>query len=214
MELYRRISDIHLDVLSEIGNIGAGNAATSMSLLTGQKVLLGVPDVKLIPFDEVMELIGGPDELVAAIYLRFLGDTSGTVLFILPVTEAEHLVKQMLTDTAETFRLQGPGEEDHIGYSALKEAGNIMAGSYLSALSDFLNINMQPTIPDLSIDMAGAVLSEGLLELSYMTDFALIIDAKMIFEENGCTFNGHFLFFPDANTLPKVFSALGIDDDA
>jgi len=205
MEMYS-LTSVQLDALREIGNIGAGNAATSMSVLTNQKIDMEVPVVSLIPFDQVMELIGGPDELVAAVYLRILGEAPGTVFFIMALSEAENLARQMSKEA--DFKILDSAEDD-LAFSALMEAGNILTGSYLSALSDFLQINMQPSIPSLGIDLAGAILSVGLIELSQVTDYAIVIDTKMNNEQEA--FRGHFFLLPDADTLPKIFNALGID---
>lgn len=209
MEIHN-LTSVQLDVLREIGNIGAGNAATSMSLLTSQKIDMEVPVVKIIPFEQVMELIGGPDELVVAIYLRILGNAPGTVYFIMSISEATQLVRQIIHDNS--FHMENLNEISDFALSALNEAGNILTGSYLSALSDFLNINMQPSIPSLSIDMAGAILSVGLIELSNHTDYAIVIDTKMNNDETNNNFQGHFFLLPDAETLPKIFSALGIEE--
>ncbi|WLV25783.1 chemotaxis protein CheC [Aciduricibacillus chroicocephali] len=204
-----KLTSVQLDVLREIGNIGAGNAATSMSLLTNQKVDMDVPVVQLIPFGQVMELIGGADELVVAIYLRILGEAPGTVYFIMSLAEAEQLVRQIIHDNSFTLGMEE--EIDDFAISALMEAGNILTGSYLSALSDFININMQPSIPNLAIDMAGAILSVGLIELSNVTDYAIVIDTRMNNDEDRNRFKGHFFLLPDTETVPKIFNALGID---
>lgn len=204
-----KLTNIQLDVLREIGNIGAGNAATSMSLLTNRKVDMQVPVVKLIPFEQVMELIGGADEVVVAIYLRIMGEASGTVYFIMSLSEAEELVKQIIHD--DSFSLESPEDISDFAVSALLEAGNILTGSYLSALSDFIQINMQPSIPSLAIDMAGAVLAVGLVELSNVTDYAIVIDTMMNNDERENNFQGHFFLLPDTETLPKIFTALGIE---
>src|SRR5690625_3741231 len=99
---YNNLSTLELDVLKEIGNIGAGNAATSMSQLINKKVDMQVPSVKIVAFDEVMDIIGGSEELIVAIMFHIEGDTPGTVYFILSRNEAEQLVKKMMPDQAVT----------------------------------------------------------------------------------------------------------------
>ncbi|MFD1037964.1 chemotaxis protein CheC [Virgibacillus byunsanensis] len=209
MKFYH-LSIKHIDVLREIGNIGAGNAATSMSKLLNKKIDMQIPSVNIVAFDEVMDLVGGPDNPIVAIYIRIKGQAPGSVFFILSIEEAEHLVREITTDT--NVKLLSEEQPSEIAISALHEAGNILAGSYLSALSDFTEINMQPSVPHLSVDMAGAVLTVGLLELSHVSDYAIIIDTKINDNEETNGIHGHFFLLPDPESIPKIFTALGIDD--
>ena len=200
------------DVLCEIGNIGAGNAATSMAKLINKKIDMQIPSVDVVSYDEMMELIGGPEAFIVAIFFRIHGDAPGTVYFILTMEEAENLVNQIANNV--TFNWRTDGILDELAISVLQEAGNILTGSYLSALSDFTSINMQPSIPHLSADMAGAVLTVGLLELSHVTDYAIIIDTKINDNDSKDGIHGHFLLIPDPASFKKIFHALGIDVNA
>lgn len=213
MEFINQLSNLHLDVLKEIGNIGAGNAATAMASLINNKVDMQVPCVRIVEFDEVIELVGGPEKLIAANYIRIQGEAPGTVYFILSKEEAEYFVQEITGD--EWLTLIGNNKEPNdMAISAFCEIGNIMAGSYLSALSDFTNINMQPSVPSLSVDMAGAVLTAGLLEISQVTDYAVIIDTTIKEQDAADGIHGHFLLLPDPESFSKIFHSLGIDDDA
>ncbi len=91
----KKLSNLHKDVLREIGNIGAGNATASMSQLINKKIKMEVPSVKIVTINEMMELSGGPEELIVAIFFRFEGEVTGTVYFILTIEEAEYLVSKM-----------------------------------------------------------------------------------------------------------------------
>lgn len=210
--MINRFSNNQIDVLQEIGNIGAGNAATSMSKLINKKIDMNVPSVKIMAFDEVMELIGGPENLIAAIFIRIQGEAPGTVYLIFSIEEAENLVRKIANDT--DFRLLGNEQPSELAISALQEAGNILAGSYLSALSDFTNINMQPSVPHFSVDMAGAVLTVGLLETSQVSDHAIIIETKINEMGKEADVHGHLFLLPDPDSFPKIFAALGIDEHA
>lgn len=202
------LSDLQLDVLREIGNIGAGNAATSMSELINEKVNMDIPSVNIVTFDDMMEIIGGPEKLIVAMYFRVEGEVPCTVYFILTVEKAESLVSQITNDTK--LNLLGVEQPNEIAISALKEIGNIMTGAYLSALSDFMNVNMQPSIPHLGVDMAGAILTAGLLEVSQVSDYAIIIDTEINDSDGDNGLHGHFFLLPDLASLPKIFTALGI----
>lgn len=210
MYFYKQLTDIQLDALREIGNIGAGNAATTMSKLVNKKIDMQVPSVKIIAFDEVMEMIGGPEKLIVAIYIRVQGEAPGTVFFILTKEDAENLVRDITQD--QEFALLSEEPPSEFAISTINEIGNILAGSYLTALSDFTNINMQPSVPSLGIDMAGAILTVGLLELSPSTDYAIIIDTKINEQSHQNRINANFLLLPDPPSLKKIFSSLGIDE--
>ncbi len=205
------LTDEQRDVLCEIGNIGAGNAATSMAKLINKKIDMQVPSIDVVGYDDMMELIGGPEALIVAIFFRIQGDAPGTVFFILTMEEAENLVQQITNNV--TFNLFSDGSLDEVAISVLQETGNILTGSYLSALSDFMHINMQPSVPYFSADMAGAVLTAGLMELSQVTDFAIIIDTKINHNDSKNGVHGHFLLLPDPSSFQKIFHALGVNEN-
>lgn len=199
------------DVLREIGNIGAGNAATSMAQLINKKIDMQVPSVDIVSYDEMMEMVGGPETYVAAVFFRIQGDAPGTVYFILTMEEAVNLVRQITNNV--TFNWRSDGTLDEQATSVLQETGNILTGSYLSALSDFTQINMQQSVPYFSADMAGAVLTAGLLELSHVTDYAIIIDTKINHHDSNNGIHGHFFLLPDPESFQKIFHALGISEN-
>ncbi|WP_186577451.1 chemotaxis protein CheC [Aquibacillus kalidii] len=202
------LSNYQLDILKEIGNIGSGNAATALSKLLNQKVDMKVPSVRVVGFDDMMDMVGGPDELIVSVFLRIQGEAPGSMFFVLSPSEAETFVKQVTGNS--TFSLTEPPIEE-LGLSALQEVGNILAGSYLSALSDFTSINMQPSVPSLHMDMAGAVLIQGLIELSQESDYAIIIDTNIQELDNANkAINGHFFLLPDPESFVKIFEALGV----
>lgn len=205
------LSSFERDVLREIGNIGTGNATTSMAKLTNKRIQMNVPNVRIVSFDEMMEMIGGPEKLIVAMFFRIYGEISGSVYFMLSIEEAESLITSVTNGI--TIDLQQADEEQlKLGLSALKESANIITSSYLTALSDFMNVNMQPSIPYLSIDMAGALLSVGLLEVSQHSDHVIVINTELNdYKTEQKNFHGHFFFIPDLPSLPNIFHALGIE---
>lgn len=205
---FSKLTSGQIDALREIGNIGAGNAATAMSKLINKKIGMQVPSVNIVSYDEMMEMIGGPEELIVAICFRILGNAPGTVYFILSIKEAEYLVSQ-ITNNEELNSFNNDPIDD-LAVSVLQEVGNILTGSYLSALSDLTNINMMPSIPHLIVDMAGAVLTVGLLELSRITDYAIIIDTKIDYHDSQNGIHGNFLLMPDPESFQKIFNSIGI----
>ncbi|MCG3090079.1 chemotaxis protein CheC [Sporosarcina cyprini] len=203
------ITDMHLDVLKEIGNIGAAHAATSLSQLLGRKIDMHVPNVRLVSFDDMFEMAGGSEKIVAGIYLRIEGDLSGSMFFVLPIESANHFIQRLIGDESFHFN-QNPIPE--MGVSAMQELGNILSGSYLSALSDFTGLNIYPTVPSLSVDMVGAIVSFGLIEVSQYSDEVIVINTKLQEEdEDGSTsVDGHFFLMPDPPSYLTIFRSLGV----
>lgn len=211
MSFVDKLNQVHLDILKEIGNIGAGNAATSLSRLLNRKINLEIPTVQVATYDEMVELAGGSDQVVAAVFVRIEGDTPGNMFFVLPPEHVSYFVQIMTGDSSITFE-EPPYFE--MGISAFLEMGNILSGSYLSALSDFTGLNMQPSVPSASIDMAGAILTMGLIELSQVSDYVIVIDT-ILEEENSHRgeIKGHFFLLPDPDSFEKIFKALGVNID-
>lgn len=212
MDFISKISSIHLDILKEIGNIGAGNAATALSKLLNKKIDMKVPDVRIVSFDEMMNMAGGTENVVAGVFLRIEGDAPGSMFFVLPIGQAEKFIQDMIGD--ESFNLQSPPYSE-LGLSALQELGNILSGSYLSSLSDFTNLSLYPSVPALSIDMVGAIISYGLIELSHVSDYAIVIDTALNEDENMTTesVKGHFFLLPDPSSFDIIFKALGVSSN-
>ncbi|MCF2646552.1 chemotaxis protein CheC [Niallia sp. Sow4_A1] len=204
------IDSMKLDVLREIGNIGAGHAATSLSKLLNKKIDMKVPDVQIVTFDEMMEMAGGADNIVAGVFLRIEGDVPGSMFFILPIEQATKFVQDMIGDTSVNFALP----YDELSISALQELGNILSGSYLSSLSDFTQLSLYPSVPALAIDMVGAIVTYGLVEHSQVSDYAIVINTELNGEDIKLsdTVNGHFFLLPDPDSFSTLFQSLGVKD--
>lgn len=205
------INSLKLDVLREIGNIGAGHAATSLSKLLNKKIDMKVPDVQIVTFDEMMEMAGGADNIVAGVFLRIEGDVPGSMFFILPLEQAAKLVQDMIGDPSITL---AKPPYDELSMSALQELGNILSGSYLSSLSDFTKLSLYPSVPALAIDMVGAIVTYGLVEHSQVSDYAIVINTELNGEEITLadTVNGHFFCCLDPDSFAPLFQSLGVKD--
>jgi len=207
-----KINSLHLDVLKEIGNIGAAHAATALSGILDQKIDMSVPNVQIVSFDEMMEMAGGPDNVVATIFLRIEGDITGSMFFTLSLSAATYFIHKIIGEDQFTFDSPPPYSE--LSMSCLQEIGNILSGSYLSALSDFTHLKVFPSVPSLTIDMVGATISFGLIELSQVSDYAIVIDT--VLEKDGDalkTINGHFFLIPDPDSFDVIFNSLGVGTD-
>jgi chemotaxis protein CheC len=209
MTFINHFTSVHLDFLKEIGNIGAGNAATALSKLLNKKVEMNIPSVQIVSFDEMVEMAGGAENVVASVFLRIEGEAPGSMFFVLPLGQATHFIKQMIGDVNFSFE-EPPYNE--MALSALQELGNILSGSYLTALSDFTNLSLYPSVPALGIDMVGAIISFGLIEHSQVSDYAIVIDASLNDDDfvNSEAVRGHFFLLPDPNSFKILFEALGV----
>jgi chemotaxis protein CheC len=196
-------ADFHMDVLKEMGNIGAGHAATALSRLLDKPVDMLVPTVRMVPFEEISNSVGGSEQVVIAIFLRVEGETPGNIFFILSQESAKKILRNLVG-----IDVENEDSYSEMELSALNEIGNILAGSYLTSLADFTNLYMVPTVPSLAIDMAGAILSYGLLQYGEMGDHALFIDTKFL--DGTDEIEGHFFLIPDPESFQKIFSALGV----
>lgn len=203
MDLYNQLGEFNMDVLKEVGNIGAGHAATALSRLLDKPVDMAVPRVSLVPFEEIAERVGGSEQVVVAVFLRVEGDAPGNMFFIIREESANGLLSSLLS-----LEVVSAAEYGEMEISALSEIGNILAGSYLSSLADFTSLNMAPTVPSLAIDMAGAILSYGLLQFGQMGDDALLIETTFL--EGNEKVEGHFFLIPDPESFEKIFRALGV----
>lgn len=203
MKPYYRFIDIHFDVLREVGNIGAGNAATALSQLLNQPIDMKVPNVKLLLFDDIMDALGGAEEVMLAVFLRVEGEAPSNMFFIIRQESAKRLLRSL-----DGIHVQEDESYSEMELSALSEIGNILAGSYLSALADFTSLHMYPTVPSIAIDMVGAVLSFGLLQYGAMGDHAILIDTSLF--QGKQEVEGHFFLIPDPDSFKRIFDALGV----
>ncbi len=198
------LTSMKLDVLREIGNIGAGNATTALSVMLNSNLRMESPIVKILDFDGIPEMIGGADTIVAAVLTRFSGEVSGMMLFILELEEAKNLAGTMLgktySDDFERF--------DHMDKSVLKEIGNILMSSYINSIGTLTNMQFRTEPPAICVDMAGAVLSLPISQLGQVGDKALVIDSKFL--DNERPINGFLMLVTDEISYQRIFESLGI----
>ncbi|ELK44766.1 chemotaxis protein CheC [Halobacillus sp. ACCC02827] len=198
----------HIDVWREIGTIGAGHAATALSRLLGRGFDMHVPDVHAAGFDEVLKLAGGSEEEVVGVCLQIHGDASGYMFFLFSPKQAAMFADHLTFAAGQSYR-----NDPTLAVSAVKELGNILSGSYLAALNQMTALTMYPSIPSLSKDMAGAVLSEGLVRIAVDRDTALVIETVLVDREKAESMKGHIFFFPDPVSYDRIFKSLGIQAD-
>ncbi|MDE6851293.1 MAG: chemotaxis protein CheC, partial [Lachnospiraceae bacterium] len=162
MQDQKNMDGMDLDVLTEIANIGAGNAVTALSQMISNKIDMHVPKVKMLTFSELSEILGGPEALVAGIMVSLDADIEGYMLFMLENESAHHLVSQLM---GQQMPEGSPEIFSDIEQSALMEIGNIITGAYLNSISKMTELNIKTSIPYIAIDMAAAILSVQEIEI-------------------------------------------------
>ena len=197
-----QVTENYYAVLRELGNIGAGNAITALSQMLQCKVDMQVPQVRLLEFSEVGEMIGGEEQIMAGVFLGVKGDITGSMMFMVEEESARHLIAKM------TMGMLPPGSEfEEMGLSAMKELGNIITGAYLNSLSTMTNLSISPTPPALTVDMAGAILSVPAIQFGVYGDKILLIQSQF---NDDVQLDGYFIMIPDLESYAKILTALGL----
>ena len=203
MEGVRDLKALQLDALREVANIGAGHAATALSQMTNRTIMIAVPEVNVRPLEDVTELVGSAETVIAAVMMHMMGDLTGRTLVLFPEGSARTLCDILLRREPGTT-----GEFSAMEQSGLKEAGNILASAYLNALSDFMGMMLVPSVPSLVVDLSGAVLTTAYLNFAHDRDFVFCVDTSFRVEGTTEPLRGHFLLLPDMPSLRAIFDAI------
>ena len=198
-----KLGAIQMDALKEVANIGACHAATALSELTGEKVLVNVPVIRINPIEKVFEMVAKPQDAVAGVLIYFLGDMTGRTLLMFPQESAWHLADCLLHRPLGTTRSFSEIEE-----SAMKEVSNVLTCAYMNALGDLLGLVMVPSVPSMTVDMASAVLQTVSLDFGSDKEVVFCIETEFRFVEKETVLNGYFLLLPDPDSLKVILKAI------
>ncbi|BDR67510.1 CheY-P-specific phosphatase CheC [Clostridium tetani] len=196
---YLSLTPLQLDVLKEVGNIGTGNAATALSQLLNRKIDMSVPYINIVPFDKMFKGIK-EEEIVYGILVRVLGDTPGNILFVFEKETANNII-EILTGMKET-------ELSSLGKSVIEELGNIISASYMNAIARFTNLTIIPSVPAVTYDMLGAILSTTFIESGQFDE--CVLDIETVFLQDDSEIKGHFYYIPMPGSLEKILNSLGV----
>jgi chemotaxis protein CheC len=203
MEDIRALSPQQLDALREVANIGAGHAATALSQMIGGTIMISVPRINITSIEEIPAQVSGPEEPVAAVLMHMLGDLTGRTLLVFPKKTAMRMSELMLRRPEGSAQDLGPLEQ-----SAVKEAGNILSGQYMNALSEFMGMILLPSPPSLAIDMSAAVLTTTYLQWAPDREFVISVESEFLLSDTEERLRGFFLLLPDPASLQAILRAI------
>ncbi len=200
------INEVQFDILKEIGNIGAGNATTALAKLIDSKIDMKVPNVKMVGFQELAAIMGDEEEIMVAVLVNLSDDIDGMMMFVMDMKSARYLIKQMLKGMGMDMEFEESEVLSEMEMSVVSELGNIISGSYLAALSGLLQLVINISVPYVSVDMAGAILSVPAIEFGKVGDKVLLIQTR--FGDDDVT--GYFILIPEEESYAKMMKALGM----
>lgn len=202
-QAYSEFNPVQMDLLKEIGNIGAGNAATTLSQMLAKRVDMTVPRVRFLDYNEIANILGGPENQIVGILLKLSDGIDGMMMFLMEESFAHTALNVLMGTELKSFEDVTPME-----LSALQEIGNIMAGSYVGALAGLTNMCINISPPEVSLDMAGAILSVPAIEFAKVGDKVLFIEEEFI--DSTGLIKSFVLLIPEMHSLEKIMSMFGI----
>ncbi len=201
---YEEINEMEIDILKEIGSIGGGNAATALSSMLNTKVNMEIPKVEILEFNEALDSVGDPEDLVAAILVEMSGEIEGIMLFISKKEFADEILQRMVNKKGADFLAL-----DEIDSSVLTEIGNIVISSYVTALSSLTNVDVDLSVPQLAVNMLGGIMSMPIAMMGQHSDKIMMITGK--FKIDGKALDSRMLLLPDVQSLNVLMKKLGVD---
>jgi len=190
-------TELQLDALRELANIGSGTASTALSGMLGRSVDISVPRAQALPLAEAVAAAGDAEAEVTGIVLGIAGEMHGTVLLLVPPADADAIC-----------RMLGVEPDDEFARSALGEIGNIVGTSYINALAAMTGMEIEPTPPATATDMLGAIVQSVLASAAMSGDVALLLDSNLVVEGEGCSIA--FLLVPDQGGVELLLARLGL----
>jgi len=197
------LNEMQLDAIKEVGNIGAGNAATALAEMTSMKIDITVPKVLIEEIDAIPLNLGGNSTISVGIYFGIEGDLNGNIILFLPMEGALKMIDIMM------FMEQGTSKEiDEMGQSALMELGNILASSYLNALSGLTGTYLLPSPPSYIMETVGSMVNNILNNMGLNVDRTIFVATE--FTESSVKVEGGLLFLLTQESLEKLFTIMGL----
>ena len=198
------INELQIDVLREIANIGSGNAAAALSRMLGHPTNIAIPCIGIKGFNEAYDALGGAGSVMVGILLMLSDDLDGMIVFLLPVDVACDLVNMLMCTEVKSYE-----EIDEVGISAINEVANIMSASFVNAISEMTELQIDISPPEATLDMLGSIMSVPSIYFAHASDSLLLIQNEI--EIDGKTTSASVMLLPDMPSLEKLMTSLGID---
>ena len=195
------LDEMFKDFMRELGNIGTGNAVNALSQLLNCPLEIDTPNLRILPFQQLTEILTEAETPLAGIMVEVFKEVEGMFLFLLDETFTRQIVHLALGVEMWDFMSLTEMEE-----SLLLELGNIMCGAYIRALSQLLDVEMDVSVPQIKIDMGGAILTDAALRFLRTGDELLMIDN--LFRMDIGTVSGRILFLPEMDSLQVLLRKL------
>ena len=170
--------------------------------MLGIRIDMNVPKVELLEVSKLGSAICPEEEIIVGIFLEVQTDINGSMMFLMKMDSARFLVNKLMGRNTEDEK-----EFDEMDLSALKEIGNIIAASYLNALSVMTNLMITPSIPYIAVDMAASILSVPAISFGQFGDNALLIQTEF---GDDVMISGYFILMPEQDSYEKILTALGL----
>ena len=195
-----------LDFFTELQNIGASHAATSLSTMLNESIKLKVPRVHFCEFDHISDILGGAETLVVGLLVAISGDIDGFILLIQNAEDANQLSKSI--SKAMGIETQDDDFFSEMQLSALQEVANILAGSFVTAIATLSGLVIDCSVPSTVIDMAGAIMNLPAIIYGDYGDIVLFLETE--FQDNDKTMSGHFFLMPNVDSFDKLINKMRI----
>ncbi|KRL37592.1 chemotaxis protein CheC [Liquorilactobacillus uvarum DSM 19971] len=192
-------SELELDGLKEVINIGGGHAATSISKLVNQKIDMHVPEISILSYHELYEQVIADDVEVHAVVSSIVGDYNGMILFVVSDDSADKLSELMLGTKTDDINVK---------MSAVSELTNIISNSFLGAIGNLLNVQLVSALPVIQDDYFGAVISSVYMALDQYDDHIMVIRNEFTYSEE--KLDASLFFIPETGVLEQILKSLGI----
>jgi chemotaxis protein CheC len=197
-----------MDILLEIGNMGAGHATTTLSKVLHEPIKIEVPRVHISPPHLVPRIYGKHDTIVAVIFIQLRGATDCDLMLIFEEEESKKIA-ELMTDAIEDGEVTPEMER-----SAIEEMGSIVLCSFLNAMADFTLTKLVSTPPQLIIDSFDAIIDSLLIKQALCSEVAVIFDAR--FKRCNSSAEGFLITFP-SDKLQRMLARKGkkwLDNDS
>jgi len=198
-----QIDSLKIDALREVSNIGAGHAATALSELVGQKVIINIPDIRIYPLQDILQKVAETEEVLVGVQIGLSGPINGKTLLLFTETESKNFAACLLGQSpSEMVSLDARAE------SALKEAANILTCAYMNAIGEMMDFVVIPTTPNLVSGRPQDILTLLISQGRAAEDPTISINNEFKFLDRQAIFKGFYLLLSDIQSLVNIFKAL------